>query len=277
MNSFPVNHWKDHARQWSHVGQPLRPGPEDVAFTHAAIREWLRTSGRTDPTLLVLGVTPELCGLPLNGNSRVVAVDSSTEMISALWRESARPNASVICADWRSIPLADGSINLVLADGSFSALSYPSGYVGLGSELRRLLRPGGRCIIRCFAQLEKPEVIGDVFTDLTRGRIGNFHILKWRLVMALQPNLEAGVSVGSVWQALDDEWKDRDLLAQQFGWPTAEVRTIENYRNVETRYTFPTLAQYREFFSSIGFAIINLTTPSYELGERCPTLVLERL
>jgi hypothetical protein len=225
--------------------------------------------------VLVLGVTPELCGLPMHVSSRVTAMDKSTDMIGAIWPGRVRARDEVVCADWRWMPLAGSSIDLVLADCPFSSLPYPLGYSALCAELDRVLRRPGRCVVRCYAQTEKRETIDDVFTDLDMGRIGNFHVLKWRLAMALQLHADVGVSVGSVWSALHSAWKDLDLLAERFAWPIEQVRTIESYRNMETRYTFPTFAQYRRIFSAVGLSVIEVSTPSYELGERCPTLVLE--
>ena len=244
---------------------------------HSAITEWLRTTRRSAPTLLVLGVTPELCKLQLSSGSRVIAVDKSADMIRSIWPGRLRTRDEVICADWRRLPLAASSIDITLADGSLSALAYPLEYSIVFSELQRLLRPQGRCVIRCYVQPDIRETPDEVFADLFRGRIGNFHVLKWRLAMALQSDAEGGVAVRSVWRTLQVAWKDLDLLAERFAWPIAEVLTIEAYRHVDTRYSFPTLAQYREFFSAAGFAVTQLATPSYELGERCPTFVLEPL
>jgi SAM-dependent methyltransferase len=212
----------------------------------------------------------------MNGSSRMIAVDKSADMIRALWPGNMGGCGEVICADWREIPLAEATVDLVLADGSFSALPFPSGYFDLCAELRRVLRSHGQCVIRCFAQIEKRETVEDVFADLSKGLIGNFHIFKWRLLMALQPDAETGVTVGSAWDTLHAAWPELDLLAKRFGWPEAEVRTVEAYRHVETRYTFPRLAEYLRFFPAAGFSVVKVATPTYELGERCPTVVLER-
>jgi SAM-dependent methyltransferase len=276
-SSAPSVVWKRHARQWSYVGPPLRPASEDDALVHAAIVRWLRETDRSDATALVLGVTPELCRATLDANSRVIAVDNSYDMIRAIWPGRIRARDEAVCADWRRMPFDASSVDLAFADGTFSILQYPAGYEVLCDELRRLLRPGGPCVVRCFAQVEKRETLEDVFADLSAGRVGNFHILKWRLAMALQPSAEAGVSVGSVWSALNDAWPDLDRLAEHTGWPVEQVRTIEVYRGVETRYTFPTLEEYCRVFASAGWRVVDVAVPSYELGERCPTLVIEPL
>jgi SAM-dependent methyltransferase len=276
MNSPALEHWKRRAHQWSLVRPPLRPSEEDIIITRTEVEEWLRNTRRTDPTVLVLGVTHELCSLPVHGGGRLIAVDKSADMIRALWPPNMGARREVICADWRGIPLENATIDLVLADGSFSTLPFPSGYFEVCAELRRLLRPRGQCVIRCFAQSEKRETVEEVFGDLSRGLIGNFHVFKWRLAMALQPDAEAGVAVGWIWSALRATWPELDLLAKRFGWPEAEVRGIESYRDGETRYTFPLLAQYLRLFPAAGFSVVRVATPSYELGQCCPTLVLER-
>jgi hypothetical protein len=267
--------WKDQVKQWPHLGPPLRPAAEDVAFMHAAATQWLRQAGRNSATLLVLGVTPELCKLQAGAVRRVVAVDRSVEMIRSVWPGRIRPQDAGFCADWASVPLPDASVDLALGDGCFTAVPYPSGYSEVCAELRRLLRRASRCLFRCFVQAQRKETIHDVFADLAAGRIGNFHILKWRVAMALQENSISGVALRDVWHVLHESWPDLDQWAERYSWPMAAVRTLETYRDVDSRYHFPTLEECREFFEAEGFAVIDLNIPSYELRERCPTFVLE--
>ena len=241
----------------------------------SAISEWLRMARRTDPTLLVIGVTPELCGLPMNSGSRVIAIDRSTDMIRSVWPGRLRTGDEAICANWLRLPLAVSSVDIVLADGVCTGLAYPSGQAALFAEMRRVLHDDGRSVVRCFVQREERETPDEVFADLRRGCIGNFHAFKLRLAMALQTDPKVGVDVGDVWNLLHDTWEDLNFLAEQFGWPIDEVLTIHAYRGVNIRYSFPTCAQYCELFSSIGFSVTRVATPSYELGERFPTFVLE--
>jgi len=277
MNSLPNDPWKAHSRQWSYIGPPLRPSFEDIAFARSAISEWLRTTRRTAPTLLIMGVTPELCTLPTNSGTRFIAVDKSAEMIGSLWHPRPGLRDEAIRANWLRMPLAASSIDLVLGDGSLSALEYPSGYTAVFCELRRVLRPGGRCALRCFMQADSRETPDDVFADLFQGRISNIHVLKWRLMMALQPDAETGVVGKDVWSIMNETWPDLNLLAERFAWPVEQVLSMQVSRYSENRYTFPTRAQYCEFFTAAGFRVMQVATPSYELGERCPTFVLERL
>lgn len=53
------------------------------------------------------------------------------------------------------------------------------------------------------------------------------------------------------------------------------VRTIEAYRGVKARYSFPALGQLRDLFVDADFSVADVLRPGYELGDRCPSLVLE--
>ena len=272
----PNTPWKVHARQWSSVGQPLRPGLDDIHFVQTAVSDWLENSRQHSPTVLVMGVTPELCSLPLDSDSRFIALDKSFSMIENLWRPRPDTQDTAICGDWRSMPLSRLSVDLALGDGSLSNLRYPDEYETAFRELRRVLRPTGRCLLRCFMQLDERETIQNVIADLNAGLIGSFHALKWRLVMALQPSLEEGVAVDAVWQLVNERWPDLNRLAQALGCPLEQVSTIRAYQNVPTRYTFPTFSQYCDFFAASRFSVVEIATHRYELGERCPTFVLEK-
>lgn len=266
--------WERHSRQWSLVGPPLRPEAQDVAFAEAAVEAWRRDTGRDDPTLLLMGVTPELCALSTGERSRVVAADRSLDMIRAVWPGRLRSRDRVLCGDWRSLPLGAASIDIVLADGCLTNIPFPNGYREVSGEIRRVMRAHGRWIARAFVQAEGRETVAAVLADTADGRAGGFHAWKWRLAMALQPDAESGVRVAEVWDALHRTHGDIEGLARTCRWPVEVVRTIDAYRGVETRYSFPTLAALKDLFLDEGFAVRDVSTPTYELGDRCPTLHL---
>lgn len=237
-----------------------------------AIDEWARRAGRVDPTVLLLGVTPELCGI--DGTvRRVIATDRSLDMILGVWPGRVRTHDAALAADWRALPIAAGSIDLALGDGCLTNLPFPSGYAAACTELRRTLADGGLWIVRCFVQAVVPESVTDVLEDLARGRAGGFHAFKWRLAMALQADARTGVVLGDVWDALSAAEPDLGALAARCDWRVESVRTIEAYRGLATRYTFPSLAELRSVLRAARFAILDVFTPRYELGDRCPTIV----
>jgi SAM-dependent methyltransferase len=270
VSPLAADHWSLLATQWPLLRPPLRPGPEDIDFTLSRVLKWQHENHRAAPSLMVLGVTPELCRLPLHGNSRLVAVDKSPHMIQAHWRPLNPKHQKVICADWRHLPLKPASLDWVLADCALTALAFPSGYLELLSRLRKALRPGGGCLFRCLVQSEKREDLAAVFAAPAARPLNNFHAFKLRLLMALQQDTALGVALGDAHDALSRAWKDPRSLARHFGFPLAETQTILAYRNVNTRYSFPTLSEHRKVFSQAGFEVAEIKFPSYELGERCP-------
>jgi SAM-dependent methyltransferase len=265
--------WQRHARFWSLIDPPLRPAAQDVAAYRAAIEEWRATAG-TEPTILLLGVTPEICELPLAPGARVIAVDKSADMIAAVWPGPRRAGDAAVRAEWRSLPLADGSVDLVFADGSLCLLPYPAGHAAVCAELRRVLRPGGRWVMRCFVHPVEKESVAAVLEDLRAGLIGGVSVLKWRLNMALQADPAEGVTLARAWKVIHAAWPDLGALAERTGWPLNRVRLLEAYRDNPTIYGYPTLAEHRTLLLRGGFEVMRIFTPDYELGDRCPTLVL---
>jgi hypothetical protein len=63
----------------------------------------------------------------------------------------------------------------------------------------RVLRPGGLFSHRFFLRPERGEKTDSVFDELRAGRIGNFHIFKWRLAMSMHGAIEDGVRLGDIW------------------------------------------------------------------------------
>jgi hypothetical protein len=244
-----------------------------VRVAAAAIDEWGRRTGRTDPTILLLGVTPELCRIDIGRDGRVIATDRSVDMIRGVWPGRVRTRDGSLTADWRDLPIAAGSIDVALADGSLTNLFFPSGYAAVCSELRRTFAEGGLWIARCFVQAGSPESVADVLSGLSTGRAGGFHAFKWRLAMALQTDPRAGVVLGDVWNALAAAEPDLDTLAERCGWRIESVRTIEAYRGLATRYSFPSLGELRAVIDDARFSILDVFIPDYELGDRCPTIV----
>lgn len=266
------NHWSQHARQWSLIGPPLRPAPEDIRLLEQTVADWHARSAVAAPRALLCGVTPEVARMRWPAATRLIAIDHSQPMIAAVWPAAEAPGAAV-CGDWLALPLADASRHLLIGDGCYSLLTGSARYAAFAAELRRVAVAGGLLAMRYFLRPERTEPVGRVIDDLLQRRIGNFHVFKWRLAMALHGTLEQGVRLCDVWDAWHEAVPDPAALAARLGWPPAVVNTIQNYRGVETCYSFPTLAEAR---ARVGdFRILATHVPAYELGERCPTLILQ--
>lgn len=255
--------WPRHAQQWDLIGPPLRPVAEDLAQVAQVAH-----GGRT----LILGVTPELARMTWPAGTSLLALDHSLPMIRAVWP---RPLRSVaVQGNWCRMPLRSGSIALAAGDGCYSMFAFPDGYRAFSGELRRVLAPEGRLVIRVFASPAIPEDVAAVERDLWSGQIGNFHVFKWRLAMALQRTAAEGVCLDDLHRAFSALCPSPAALTEKLGWSAASVGTIEAYRGSATRYTFPSLNELRAALAA-DFRERSCHVPAYELGERCPTLVLE--
>ncbi len=267
------DYWHELPKHWKWLGPPLRPVAEDISFYTVAMNEWVQSNG--PPRVLLLGVTPELYFLPWPKGTDIMAVDRTQPMIDAVWPG---PKDAVNCADWTTMTLPDGSRDIILCDGGMEQLQYPQEHRRLVRILRRVLSHGGLTILRLYvlpSQRESPET---VLRDFVQGRVSNINILKLRLGMALQDTLSEGVQRKTIWDAFHAAAPDPDCLARQLGWSAGQMHVIDAYRDCPDRFFFLTVADLRQLFCSIpgGFQFESLHVPSYELGERCPTVVLRR-
>jgi SAM-dependent methyltransferase len=267
-------HWENVARHWRQLGPPLRPTAQDVAFYADAINEWAKSHGV--PRALILGVTPELYSLPWPAGSNVMAADQTQDMIDAVWPG---PRNAVVRADWKALPLAASSRDVVLCDGGLQLVAYPHGLQNLATCLRRVIAPEGICIFRLFIPPQVRESPELVLNELLAGRIASLNHLKLRLGMALHEDAHDGVGLRQVWDALHDVAPDLESLAARVGWPLEHLLAINTYRDRQTRYYFLKLSELRENFCQEpgGFELEQTYWPTYELGERCPMVVLRRM
>jgi SAM-dependent methyltransferase len=268
----PVDIWKKHALQWSKIGPPLRPSAQDIDLLQQLLADKWAT-GSAQPRAVLLGVTPEIATMWWPPGTRLIAVDCNPGMIGGVWPGNPRIGAAAVCAKWASMPVGDGYCDVVLADGCFSTMSYPEGYDVLGREIRRVLKPSGAFTVRVYDRPGVPEPLAEIFEDLWAGRIGNFHVFKWRLAMALHGDIRTGVCLADIWNAWHAGVPEPEALAAALVWPMETIRTIDAYRGNDTRYTFTTLEEFRSVLSPY-FSETACLFPDYELGDRCPTMLL---
>jgi hypothetical protein len=273
-----ASHWNAYSARWKLVGQPLRPGPADIAYLRASVaRLWSPRAAveaaEREPALL-LGVTPEIASIDWLPPVELLAVDKSVGMVRAVWPGDTSTRRAEV-GDWLELQAPGAGFALVVGDGVFSIFDYPTGYARLGRALAGLTRPGGLLSMRLFCRPEPCEHPNDVFSALDSGSIGNFHIFKWRLAMALQGDATRGVRLADVWDSFRARVPDIAELARRHGWSEPEARTIESYRDVTDRYSFSTQPEVVTALAS-NFEHVETWTPDYELGERCPHLTFRR-
>jgi hypothetical protein len=265
--------WEKHAAQWNHIGPPLRPCPQDLQFVQTEVNDIARARNRVEA--LLLGVTVELTGISWPANCSLTAVDSSRAMLIQRWRAPPGIKSAAIQGLWEQLPVPRKSSDLVLADGSLSASPNARGVAEVLCELAAVLSPGGRIVTRVFIRQETEPTPGEVIDAMRRGEYGNFHVFKFRLLMALHNSPTEGVLLNAVYQTVCDAIPDRAAVARKLGWPLESVNTIDAYKDVSGRYFFPCLAQFRELMGT-DLRELDCLVPTYEMGERCPTLVLSR-
>ncbi|MGA1410130.1 MAG: class I SAM-dependent methyltransferase [Prochlorotrichaceae cyanobacterium] len=282
----PENHWQQDLDWWHWLGPPLRPHAEDLRFIQQWIRDplnqWVQGKGtethqdaeNTPLQIGLLGVTPELAILDWPEQSCLTAIDSSEKMINAVWVGD-RPHRKVIRGDWRSLPFEPQSCHAILGDGCLTLLDYPQGYQAIFQELARVLHPQGLISLRCFVRPEIPESVDSIFADLWTSKIETFHGFKLRLAMALQQNLAKGVAMVEVWNCWQQSIADPTALFETLHWPQALESTIAMYQNSTARYTFPTRLELQQIMANAGFQEKAVCIPTYDLGDRCPTLILQ--
>jgi SAM-dependent methyltransferase len=268
-------HWDAHAARWRLIGAPLRPAPPDIEYLRASVARLGATPLRApsaghERTALLLGVTPEIAEIVWEPPHRLVAVDKSEGMVKAVWPGDTATRRGLV-GDWLALDLPEAPFDLVIGDGVFSLFDFPHGYARLARSLAELVKPGGLLSLRLFCRPEPSESLEQVLAALSAGAIGNFHVFKWRLAMSLQGDATRGVRLADIWSTFRERAGSVAEVAARAGWPEPVVGTIEGYRDVEERYSFST---EREVVDSLaaGFELADVWRPSYELGDRCPSL-----
>lgn len=267
------SHWNAYATRFSQVGRPLRPGAMDTQHLQASVRRFARRRSGTEPALL-LGVTPEIAALEWDPPFDLLAVDKSEGMVKAVWPGDGERRRALV-GDWLELGPPGEGFALAMGDGVLSLFDYPRGYARLARALGRLLRPGGLLWLRLFCRPEIGESVSDVVDALWARHIGNFHVFKWRLAMALQGDSTAGVRLADIWDRFETELGGVRSVAQRTGFPEPEVATIESYRGVQDCYSFSSEAEVSDTLDE-DFELLETWRPSYELGERCPHLTFRR-
>lgn len=268
MTAAPAaTYWAGLARAYALLGQPLKPSGEDLRLMERAVSAVEAPGGLR---ALLLGVTPGVAAMRWPAGSSLLALDASLPMVQGVWPRNLDGRRRAVCGDWRALPCGPGSREAVVGDGSINCLPYPEGYRALAGAVWEVLSEGGIFVLRCYLQPGERESAEQVVADLPA--IPSFHHYKFRLLMALQRTVRQGIAVDEVYRFWAGRHPGGRGVPSGPGWEPAVVETIELYRGTQTVHTFPTLAELRGVLGE-RFDEIGLSTPSYPLGERCPTLI----
>jgi hypothetical protein len=265
--------WNDVAAHWDDWGPPLRPCPHDLRIMRQALCSWqdrCKAAAGAPVRAFLHGVTPEIAMMDWPFAVRLTAMDQSRTMVERVWPGDIDNVRRAVVGNWLQAGIADHSQQIVINDGIFTFFRYPDRLREMVAAIRRLLSGGGLLVCRHFAQIDSREPLQRVIDDAQQGRIGNFHVFKWRLAMALQSSSAQGVSQREVWQAWTDAAIDLRHLPQP-GWSPRTVNTINFYRDKHARLHFATLEELCGILAG-EFADITVNYADYELGERCPII-----
>jgi len=103
---------------------------------------------KVDPSVLILGATPELRMISLENRCRVTAVDESMTIINAMYdfmdySEVSEDGEVIVKSDWLNMPLEKYSYDLAIGDGSLNELPALEDYEKLLIKIKDLLKPYG--------------------------------------------------------------------------------------------------------------------------------------
>ena len=256
---------RDFHRRWPTLKPPLRPDATVVTQVADLL------TGIKGPVLL-LGVTPELAAI----ERHMVAVDWSEKMIALAWPgDTARRQA--VRGDWKALPLADDSMAAAMSDGALTMLRWPDEAAVMLSELARVLRPGGRAVIRCFATPDVPETLAALGEVAARGDVP-FH--EWRLrfnMAAARADGQVAITSARLFEHYDAALPDRMGKALTQGWPVEALAEIDAYRGSAYIHCYPKRSELAALLAgawpgSWRFA----ETAGYPGAAHCPLLVLDR-
>ena len=220
----------------------------------------------------MLGVTPELAPL----GERMTAVDVNPGMIEHIWPGD-RDDRRAIQGNWLELPVDDESADAVIGDGSLTCVSFPEDYVGVFEEIRRVLRPGGRAVVRLYCRPDHCESLAEVGkAGLNRGA-GSVHALKIRTAIAWgKENEEPNVPIATIRDEFMKLFPDRTALATVNGWDLEDIGTIDAYKGSNAIYSFATAGEVAEL-ARRKFGSVRLSpSGDYEMADQCPLLILDK-
>lgn len=256
---------RDFHHRWPTLQPPLRPHGDVVAAVNGLI-------GACADPILLLGVTPELAAI----RRAMIAVDWSRDMIALAWPGDTAVRQAIL-GDWKALPVGNGSVGAVIGDGILTMLNWPQEAAVVASEIQRVLRPGGRAVLRCFATPEQPETI-DYVGQLSSKGLMPYH--EWRLrfnMAAARADGHVSITSARLYELYEADWPNRRDYIDACGWPGEALAEIDAYRESAYIHSYPKRSEISELVSQVwtGHAQF-VETSGYPGAEHCPLLVLDR-
>lgn len=259
-------HWAAIYQPAARLGPPLFVDSSIAAAYQAAI------NGRAARGLL-LGVTPQLADFAAD----VTAVERNPTVIATRWPGDT-PQHRAVCADWREMIFSPGSFTACIGDGSLNSLPDLDTVTAILSRVAGFIQPGGPLVFRVYLTPENCEPVGAVFEAARARRIASFGALKWRLAMALaNERRNPSMPVVEIRARFEREVAARARFADETGLLLEDLDTIDIYRDSAEVYCFPTESELRRSLPACVRFLEFASSGSYELAERCPLVVLERV
>lgn len=147
------------AKMWERRPPPVRPSPDTVSI----YADWITRRSSGDPgAILVLGATPEIRNLCGQHELPILCIDHSPSMHEAMsLLVDSSPCEIYLDTDWLDVQLPE-TAGLVLGDGALTFLQ-PDEQTQFLKSLHRMLRPGGRAVLRALVKrpkrFESPEEV----------------------------------------------------------------------------------------------------------------------
>ena len=256
---------RDFHHRWPTLKPPLRPHADVVAAVASLV------DACPDPVVL-LGVTPELAAI----ERAMIAVDWSRDMITLAWPGDTAVRRAVL-GDWKALPVGDRSVGAVIGDGALTMLNWPQEAAVVAAEIQRVLRPGGRAVLRCFATPEEPESIDFIGQLSAQGRM-SFH--EWRLrfnMAAAHADGHVSITSARLYELYEADWPNRRDYIDACGWPGEALAEIDAYRDSAYVHSYPKRSEITGLLAPIWSGSVRFVeTSGYPGAEHCPLLVLDR-
>jgi SAM-dependent methyltransferase len=263
--------WSYTARTWDRIRPPLKPVAEDLQVITRHLADW------HPEQVMILGVTREYLELSWPHGSTIRALDYAPVMFRTVWKGA--PGTAIL-GDWRDMPVADGSQDLVLLDAGLCLLRWPRDQQQVIREVSRILAPGGLFIIRVLVLPAVPETPARVMQALEQGAIPDLSQLRIRLWMAMQYEYHRPATNRQFWYFLRESFRGREALAHKCDTTLQYIEEItrKTLSEPERDYEFADQESYLAMFTDAQnhFRLLETSVPGYGLGERCPTFVLRK-